>query len=847
MKHSHATAAGGWTVASGFALAAALAASCGLDPDSVDPLTAAPTEADDFSVTAHAGGEQTQPPRLIARAVLPAATFAPGPTSGQFIGTTPINGITPPFVNRQPVQGFSAALREPDGSFLVMPDNGYGAIENSADFQLRVYHIEPHAKTRFGGAGTIEVGRFIELSDPDHKIPFAIVNHFSDDRVLTGADFDIESLQRGTDGTLWFGDELGPFLLHTDARGRVLEAPIRVPNDPGAVGSEIRSPQNPFSEESSTIRVMNAMAAHARAHGSTLTPVVSPDANLLADADPTTFEPTRQAPPAGSGVAAASSELMDVATLRTAGYAVVPYTVDDPARMRQLLALGVAGLISDRSDLLYREVAAFDANHDGIPGDLLDADGLIDPAKFDAEGHRGSRDLRPENTLPAFEVGLDNLVNTLELDIGLTRDHAPVIDHDPHVQSQKCRRSDGQPYELADEVLLRDLTLTQLQSRFICDKLFRGPTQTNDPALSPVTVAFRTAHPELPNLYAMATLPQLFAFVDFYAGYYLHGPGAAQPDAARRARNAARVRFNIETKINPRAEFAARTFSPELFVQVIGSAIVRAHLAARASIQSFDWRTLLVTHRRFPQIRTVCLFGDFPVFADPTIDGSDDGTNLQPEPGRTNTPWLAGLFWPYRSTAQANPFRAQRSGGFEGMAHTPDGRHLYPLLEQPVTGDDPKTLRIYDVDVRTHRFNGLRATYRLDARGTNIGDFQMITSTTGLVIERDGSQGDVAGFKRIFLIRLGAPGAPVEKELLVDLQNIRDPFQISLPGQPGDVGLGTTFSFPFQTIEDVVVLGRRTIAVLNDNNFPFSLGRHLGTGAADDDEFIVIDVGRDLF
>jgi glycerophosphoryl diester phosphodiesterase len=142
---------------------------------------------------------------------------------------------------------------------------------------------------------------------------------------------------------------------------------------------------------------------------------------------------------------------------------------------------------------------------------------------------------------------------------------------------------------------------------------------------------------------------------------------------------------------------------------------------------------------------------------------------------------------------------------------------------------------------------GLRATYRLDARGTNIGDFQMVTSTTGLVIERDGSQGDVNGFKQIFLIRLGAPGAPVEKQLLVDLQNIRDPFQISLPGQPGDAGLGTTFSFPFETIEDIVVLGRRTIAVLNDNNFPFSRGRHIGTGAGDDDEFIVIDVGRDLF
>ena len=105
----------------------------------------------------------------------------------------------------------------------------------------------------------------------------------------------------------------------------------------------------------------------------------------------------------------------------------------------------------------------------------------------------------------------------------------------------------------------------------------------------------------------------------------------------------------------------------------------------RADIQSFDFRTLLIVQQKFPQIRTVYLFGDFPVFADPNISGSDDGTNLQDEDGE-NTPWLAGMFWPYRSTALSNPFRAQRSGGFEGMALTKDRKKLLLLLEQPLTG-----------------------------------------------------------------------------------------------------------------------------------------------------------------
>lgn len=39
---------------------------------------------------------------------------------------------------------------------------------------------------------------------------------------------------------------------------------------------------------------------------------------------------------------------------------------------------------------------------------------------------------------------------------------------------------------------------------------------------------------------------------------------------------------------------------------------------------------------------------------------------------------------------------------------------------------------------------------------------------------------------------------------------------------------------------------KRRIGVMNDNNHPSGLGRHLGTKQADDNEFILIDIGRDL-
>jgi hypothetical protein len=187
-----------------------------------------------LATTATAGARELDGGTVLeARAVLPADTFAPGPPAGAFI--TPANGRTPPFPS-QPVQGISAVLPAGGKSYWAMADNGFGAKANSSDFLLRVYKVTPRFETARGGPGTVGVGRFIQLRDPGHQVPWPIVNE-SGPRFLTGADFDIESFRKAGDGTLWFGDEFGPFLLHTSASGRVLEAPIPLPG--------VKSPDNP--------------------------------------------------------------------------------------------------------------------------------------------------------------------------------------------------------------------------------------------------------------------------------------------------------------------------------------------------------------------------------------------------------------------------------------------------------------------------------------------------------------------------------------------------------------------------------------------------------------------------
>src|SRR5262249_57342552 len=124
-------------------------------------------------------------------------------------------------------------------------------------------------------------------------------------------------------------------------------------------------------------------------------------------------------------------------------------------------------------------------------------------------------------------------------------------------------------------------------------------------------------------------MQQVFNFVTFYVDYYRSGPGSSHPDATRRWRNAAKVRFNIETKVNPRQEFANRTIGPKPFARIVARTIMSNGLEDRADIQSFDFRTLLEVQERFQKIRTVYLFGDFAIFAVHKLTDSVDSTNLQ--------------------------------------------------------------------------------------------------------------------------------------------------------------------------------------------------------------------------
>jgi hypothetical protein len=209
-----------------------------------------------------------QQAQLAGLSVLPAGTSRPGsPPSGAFLSaadraTATANGLTVPatgpIFRNQPVQGVSALVPAGHGAWWALADNGYGARNNSADWQLAIYKLD----IGFGAGSRPTVLDTVVLSDPGRKVPWQTVCDPSHGfalpplsfnvlpstpppacgtnpsaRLLTGFDFDPESVEIARDGTFWIGDEFGPFLLHADRQGRLLEAPIAYPG--------VKAPQNP--------------------------------------------------------------------------------------------------------------------------------------------------------------------------------------------------------------------------------------------------------------------------------------------------------------------------------------------------------------------------------------------------------------------------------------------------------------------------------------------------------------------------------------------------------------------------------------------------------------------------
>jgi glycerophosphoryl diester phosphodiesterase len=213
-------------------------------------------------------------------------------------------------------------------------------------------------------------------------------------------------------------------------------------------------------------------------------------------------------------------------------------------------------------------------------------------APFNLQGHRGSRGLLPENTLPAFEKAIELGVTTLELDVGVSKDGIVVISHDRALNPEITRDASGA--YLTMPLLVNRLTMAELK--------------TYDVGRINPDSAYAKRFPDQQAIDGtrMPALSTLFKRVD--------------------ALGAKKLRFNIETKISP--EKPNDTVSAAVFARKLLD-LVRVHgMTSRVTIQSFDWRTLQIINTlqkgHGKRVLTSCLTAQ-QAFTNNIVPKSDKG------------------------------------------------------------------------------------------------------------------------------------------------------------------------------------------------------------------------------
>ena len=215
---------------------------------------------------------------------------------------------------------------------------------------------------------------------------------------------------------------------------------------------------------------------------------------------------------------------------------------------------------------------------------------------FDLQGHRGTRGLMPENTLPAFERAIEIGVTTLETDLALTKDGVLILSHDPELNADLTRDARG-AFLATHGPSIRSLTFAETQA-YDVGRL--NPSSKYAAQWPDQAAIDGTRLPKLADLFALAQ------------------------------RHAPTMRFNIETKLSPSKPDVSA--DPETFVRAFIAEVRASGIAAeRLTLQSFDWRTLILSRKLAPEIATSCL----------TIDTANTST-LRAVDGKPS-PWLGGL------------------------------------------------------------------------------------------------------------------------------------------------------------------------------------------------------------
>ncbi|MEM7161576.1 MAG: glycerophosphodiester phosphodiesterase family protein [Bacteroidota bacterium] len=172
------------------------------------------------------------------------------------------------------------------------------------------------------------------------------------------------------------------------------------------------------------------------------------------------------------------------------------------------------------------------------------------------QGHRGCRGLMPENTIPAFFKALEYPIQTLEMDVVISKDKKVVVSHEPFMNAEIALDANGNK---------------------IRDGLDHNMYRMNYDSISKYDVG-SIDHPRFPQQEKMTVSKPLLSHV-------------FEEIEAHLAKEKRSIHYNIEAKCKEGYDDIFHP-KPEEFARLLYDEIVKYKLKDRVIVQSFDFRFL---------------------------------------------------------------------------------------------------------------------------------------------------------------------------------------------------------------------------------------------------------------
>ena len=188
--------------------------------------------------------------------------------------------------------------------------------------------------------------------------------------------------------------------------------------------------------------------------------------------------------------------------------------------------------------------------------------------EFDLQGHRGYRGLYPENSTIGFLKSLDVGVNTIELDVVISKDKHVVVSHEPWISKNICIDQNGNRI-INDKQNFNIYSMEYNEiKKFDCGIIGneKFPDQKKISVFKP-------------------TLNYVIKIIENYIKEKGYKP----------------VNYNIEIKSSNETDLI---FHPDVkeFSELVVNNIKNNKILERTTIQSFDFRVLKYINKNYPEI-----------------------------------------------------------------------------------------------------------------------------------------------------------------------------------------------------------------------------------------------------